>query len=318
MVETQMMDWYRNCHPERSLSPSHRERRSRWTCGLLAAPVLSIAIGLLITASLPLRAQARDIPSAAPTHPADQTQEQRGRKLLDQMLEALGGDAWLNRRNIRVVGHLGRFFQGAPNGIVIDFTATHQFPNGDRPEAQRIGFITDKSMILPGKKIDIVQIWINNTGHEVTYKGNITLPKDQVEDYYRRQDHSIESIYRVWLKAPGVVVIDEGSTMVERRLTERVTILSDNNDAVTLDIDVATHLPRRRTFEWRNATFKDRDEDAEEYDDYHTIQGLPTAFTISRYHNGDLASQIFYTKVEYDVDLPPDTFNPDILLKKKQ
>jgi hypothetical protein len=234
------------------------------------------------------------------------------------MLEALGGDAWLNRRNVRVVGHLGRFFQGAPNGIVIDFTATRQFANGDRPDAQRIGFITDKSMILPGKKIDIVQIWINNTGHEVTYKGNITLPKDQIEDYYRRQEHSIESIYRVWLKAPGVVVIDEGSTMVERRLTERVTILSDNNDAVTVDIDAQTHLPRRRTFLWRNITFKDRDEDAEEYDDYHTIQGLPTAFTISRYHNGDLASQTFYTKVEYDVDLPPETFNPDILLKKKQ
>jgi hypothetical protein len=234
------------------------------------------------------------------------------------MLEALGGDAWLNRHNVRVVGHLGRFFQGAPNGIVIDFTLTHQFANGDRPEAQRIGFMTDKSMILPGKKIDVVQIWINNTGHEVTYKGNIMLPKDQVEDYYRRQDHSIESIYRVWLKSPGVVVIDEGSTMVERRITERVTILSDNNDAVTLDIDAQTHLPRRRTFQWRNTTFKDHDEDAEEYDDYHTIQGLPTALTITRYHNGDMASQTFYTKVEYDVDLPPETFNPDVLLKKKQ
>ena len=278
---------------------------------------LCLAVGLLTTATPPLLAQARDIPSAGTSHPSDQTQEQRGRKLIDQMLEALGGDAWLNRRNMRVTGHSGHFFQGAPNGIVIDFTAVRQFPNGDRPEAQRIGFLTDKSMILPGKKIDVVQIWINNTGHEVTYKGNSTLPKDQVEDYYRRQDHSIESIYRVWLKAPGVVVVDEGSTMVERHLCERVTVLSDNNDAVTVDIDAQTHLPRRRTFLWRNITFKDRDEDAEEYDDYHTIQGLPTAFTISRYHNGDLASQIFYTKVEYDVDLSPDTFNPDILLKKK-
>jgi hypothetical protein len=284
---------------------------------------LSITLGLLTITTPFLQAQARDIPSAGPAHPADQTQEQRGRKLLDQMLEALGGDAWLNRRNVRELGHIGRFFQGAPNGIVIDFTATHQFAslglsNPDRPEAQRIGFITDKSMILPGKKIDIVQIWINNTGHEVTYKGNTTLPKDQVDDYYRRQDHSIESIFRVWLKSPGVVVIAEGSTMVERRLTERVTILSDNNDAVTLDIDAQTHLPRRRTFVWRNATFKDNDEDAEEYDDYHTIQGLPTAFTITRYHNGDMTSQTFYTKIEYDVDTPPETFNPDILLKKKQ
>ena len=134
---------------------------------------------------------------------------------------------------------------------------------------------------------------------------------------YRRQDHSVESIYRVWLKAPGVMVLDEGSTMVERRITERVSILSANNDAVTLDIDAETHLPRRRTFQTRNPKFKDFDEDAEEYDDYHTIQGLPTAFTTTRYHNGDMASQTFLSKVEYDVELSADTFDPNVLLNKK-
>jgi hypothetical protein len=280
--------------------------------------VLSIAIGLFTTAAPPLLAQARDIPSAAPARVSGQTEDQRGRKLLDQMLEALGGDAWLHRKNVKELGHLARFFHGTPTGIVVDFTTTHQFADGDRPEAQRIGFITDKSMILPGKKIDVVQIWASNTGHEVTYKGNVTLPQDQIDDYFRRQDHSIESIFRVWLKSPGVMVVAEGSTMVERRLTERVSILSANNDAVTLDIDATTHLPRRRTFEWRNATFKDHDEDAEEYDDWHTIQGLPTAFTLTRYHNGDMASQTFFSKIEYDVDLPPGTFDPNVLLKKKQ
>jgi hypothetical protein len=279
--------------------------------------IFSIAIGLLLTAAPSLRAQARDIPSAAPKQAAGETPEQRGRKLLDQMFEALGGDAWLNRKNVRELGHVARFFRGEPTGIVIDFTATRQFANASRPDAQRIGFITDKSMILPGKKIDIVQIWTANTGHEVTYKGNTTLPQEQVDDYYRRQDHSIESIFRIWLKAPGVMVVAEGSTMVERRLTERVTVLSDNNDAVTVDIDAQTHLPRRRTFEWRNTTFKDHDEDAEEYDDYHDVQGLPTSYTISRYHDGDLTSQTFLTKIEYDVDLPPDFFTQEILVKKK-
>src|SRR5438094_6245145 len=100
-------EWCRECHPERSRSPFDRERRSRsacpelveGTCGLLELPVLFLfflAIGLLTTASSPLLAQARDIPSAGTSHPAEQTQEQRGRKLLDQMLQALGGDAWLN------------------------------------------------------------------------------------------------------------------------------------------------------------------------------------------------------------------------------
>jgi hypothetical protein len=275
---------------------------------------LSLAL-LLVTPHL--HAQARDIPSAQPQQAPGSTPELRGRKLLDEMLEDLGGDAWLNRKNVREEGHVASFFRGAPTGIVIEFRAIRQFAGPDRPAALRMGFLTDKSMILPGKKIDVVQIWTANTGHEVTYKGNTTLPQDQIDDFYRRYDHSIESIYRVWLKSPGVMVLDEGPTMVERRLTERVSILSANNDAVTLDIDTQTHYPLRRTFETRNPKFKDIDEDAEEYDDYHTIQGLPTSFTTTRYHNGDMASQTFITKVEYDVDVPPGTFDPSILLQKK-
>jgi len=279
--------------------------------------VLSVAMALATAIPLPLWGQASEIPSAAPVRPAGETPEQRGHKLLDEMVEALGGDAWLRRHNLREYGRIARFFRGAPTGIVIDFNAIHQFPGDNRPEAERIGFLTDKSMILPGKKIDVVQIWTGDGGYEITYKGKNSLPHEQIEDYYRRRDHSIEDVVRTWLKAPNVVVISEGNTMVERRLAEKVTVLSDNNDAVTIDLDATTHLPLRRTFKWRNETFKDFDEDAEEYDDYHTIQGLPTAFTLTRYHNGDMNSQTFFTKFEYDVDLPPDTFTQEILVKKK-
>jgi hypothetical protein len=268
--------------------------------------------------SRPMWSQASEIPSAGQVVPNGATAEQYGHKLLNEMVEALGGDAWLHRRNMRELGHIGRFFHGTPTGIVIDFTSTRQFATADRFEALRVGFITDKSILFPGKKIDIVQIWTADKGYEVTYKGRVELPKDQVDDFYRRRDHSIEAVVNTWLKAPGVVVVYEGTTMVERRLAERVSVLSANNDAVTIDLDTTSHLPLRRTFQWRNETFKDFDEDAEEYADYHTIQGLPTALSITRYHNGDMASQTFLLKVEYDVDAPPDMFNPDVLLKKKQ
>src|SRR6185437_4601089 len=42
-----------------------------------------------------LHAQASDLPNATTTQPSPQTQEQRGRQLMDQMVAALGGDAWL-------------------------------------------------------------------------------------------------------------------------------------------------------------------------------------------------------------------------------
>ncbi len=55
------------------------------------APIL-LTLTLALT-PLYARAQARDIPSAAPVHPDVETPEQRGRILLDQMVTALGGDA---------------------------------------------------------------------------------------------------------------------------------------------------------------------------------------------------------------------------------
>ena len=59
-----------------------------------------------------------------------------------------------------------------------------------------------KACSSPAKKIDVVQIWTAGTGSEVTYKGKTTLPKEQVEDFYRRRAHSIESVVQDWLKAP--------------------------------------------------------------------------------------------------------------------
>ena len=273
-------------------------------------------MGLAAGITQPAWGQASDIPSAAPVQPAGQTPEQQGHKLLDEMVEALGGDAWLHRHNIREYGRLARFFRGAPTGITVDFSAIRQFPGDNRPEGERIGFITDKSMILPGKKIDVVQIWTGDSGYEITYKGHNSLPHEQVEDYYRRRAHSLEEVVRNWIHAPGVMILAEGATMVERRMADKVTVLTADNDAVTFELDAATHLPIRRTFQWRNPQFKDYDEEQETYDDYHTIQGLPTPLTITRYHNGDMTNQRYLTKVTYGAPLDPGLFDPAVALKK--
>ncbi len=281
---------------------------------------LVLAAALTLTAGVAprLHAQARDIPNAAPAQPSGESPEQRGHKLLDQCLQALGGQAWLNRKNVQVYGHIGRFFHGAPTGIVIDFTSARRFPDGTHPEAERVGFITDKSMILPGKKIDVVQIWTDGHGYEITYKGKAELPKKQVDDFYRQRAHSLEEVVTHWVDAPGVMIVADGTAMVERRLADKVTVLTANNDAVTFELDATTHLPVRRTFQWRNPQFNDFDEEAETYDDYHTIQGIPTALTLTGYHNGDMTSQRFLTKVAYNVAADPALFDLTILTKKSE
>jgi hypothetical protein len=113
------------------------------------------------------------------------------------------------------------------------------------------------------------------------------------------------------------MIVSEGTSMVERKLCDKVTVLTANNDAVTFELDTTTHLPIRRTFQWRNPQFNDYDEEQETYDDYHTIQGLPTALTITRYHNDDMTNQRYLSKVVYNLPADPSLFDPATLLKKK-
>jgi hypothetical protein len=284
----------------------------------LAVTSTLLIAATLIAAPQRLRAQASDIPSAAPASAAPgQSDTDRGRQLIDQMVAALGGEMWLNRATIQLDGRTSSFFHGEPNPYITEYHEQRRLALNGQPEADRIGFLTERGMIEPGKKIDVVQIWTAGNGTEITFKGQIALPKEQVEDYYRRRAHSIEEVVHNWLKAPGVMVVSEGTVMVVRRLADRVTVLTADNDAVTLELDATTHLPLRRTFRWRNPQFKDYDEESETYDDYHTIQGLPTPLTITRTHNGEMSNQRFLTRVVYNLPLAPSLFDPAVLLKKK-
>jgi hypothetical protein len=83
-------------------------------------------------------------------------------------------------------------------------------------------------------------------------------------------------------------------------------LISAQNDSVTIQTDTQTHLPLRRTFEWRDPVYKDKNVDAEEYDDYHVIDGLPTALRVTRLKNDEQVRQYYLVHVKYNQELPPD------------
>ena len=119
------------------------------------------------------------------------------------------------------------------------------------------------------------------------------FPQKDLNDFLRRRDHSIETAIKVWLKDPKTILVYEGQHMAERHLAEQVTLISAENEAVTIQMDAQTHLPLKRSFEWRDPEFQDKNVDAEEYDDYHVVDGLPTAFSITRFRNDDMVRQYY-------------------------
>jgi hypothetical protein len=76
-------------------------------------------------------------------------------------------------------------------------------------------------------------------------------------------------------------------------------------------MDVQTHLPLRRTFEWRDPVYKDKNLDAEEYDDYHVVDGFPTPFNVTRFLNEDMTRQQFLDHANYNQPLAADFWSVD-------
>jgi hypothetical protein len=150
----------------------------------------------------------------------------------------------------------------------------------------------------------------------VTYRGKKAMEKDLLDDYLRRRDHSIETAVKVWMKEPNTILVFEGQHLAERHLADQVTLISPENESVTILMDAQTHLPLRRVFEWRDPEYHDKNSDAEEYDDYHNVDGFPTPFTISRFKNDEAVRQYYVTKVSYNQSLPADFWDVDAATRR--
>jgi len=261
------------------------------------------------------QAQASALPSAQSG--SDEPNADRGRKLLDQMVAALGGDVWRNRKYWEVDGSTSSFYKGQPDPYVVGFQEFYRA----QPFAERIVYIEHIATLailgLPGRDHhDLATVWDDHTGWEVTYSGKKELPEKDITEYERRRAHSLEAVME-WLKQPGVIVTYEGPTTVERRMAEKVSVVTATNDAVTLELDASTHLPLARGYEYRDPVYKDINHDVEEYENYQQIQGIMTPYTITRFHNGDMVGQRFVTKVKYEDALPASMFDPNLPINKK-
>ncbi len=134
--------------------------------------VLPVALAVLMLAwPLSTQTQAAD--------DAGQKNAKQARAALDAMVQALGGQAWLTMKNQMRQGQLAAFFHGKPSGGTTEYWEYHAWPDQDRIEFT--------------KHRDVVQFYLGRAGWEVTFEGKKALPQEQVDDFLRRRDHSIET-----------------------------------------------------------------------------------------------------------------------------
>ena len=263
-----------------------------------------LPILLLATIAYSQSASEGPLPQASPSEgsaqsiPVDQENSRKAKAVLDQAIQALGGNAFLTFTDLSQEGRRYSFHRGQPNSLGTLFWRFQKYPDKDRVEFT--------------KKRDVIRIYNGDKGYEVTYKGvrNVEM-KDDLEPYLRRRHYSVFIVMRDWLKQPGIALFYEGQTVVAQKQSDQVTIMNAKNEAVTLFFDVGTHLPVQKRFTWRDPTDKERNIEEEVFDNYRPIQGIMTPFDSTSFFNGDMSGQSFLTSAAYNQGLSDSMFDPN-------
>jgi hypothetical protein len=252
----------------------------RLLCALLLLVATAPAQKPAVTSSAP-----PPPPAGAPL-PIDDENARRAKALLDQMLKALGGNAYLGYRSRTEVGRTYRFYHGEPQGVGVQFWRFWRYPDRDRMELT--------------KQRDWVVIYKGDEAWETTFRGTALLDREDLREYLRRREYSNERVLREWLKTPGTVLFYDGMTVAERRPAEKITIMDAQNRSVTFFISTDTHLPIKKTFTLRDPETRERSEEEEIYDNYRNIQGIQTPLSWTWKRDQEMTRQRFLNTVAYD------------------
>src|SRR3984957_17610197 len=251
---------------------------------------------------------AQAVPSGAPAVPTDKTpvgqipvdvdkeNARKAKALIDQAIEALGGAAYLNIHDRELTGRTFGFHHGRSSGNGVEFWSFSEFPDKERVELT--------------KQRDITELYVGNRAWEITYKGPKPIEPKDLDDYLRRRRFSLDTILRTWVNDPGVVVLFEGAAIAAQHPTEQITLINSQNESVTLYFDTDTHLPVKKSFSWRDPVDRQKNLEEEVYENYRAVSGIMAPYNLTRYFNGDMASQRFLNSVTINQALDEAMFDP--------
>jgi hypothetical protein len=222
---------------------------------------------------------------------------------VEQAIEALGGQTYLTIRDREQQGRGYSFHHGTPNGTGAVFWSFAEFPDKERVEVT--------------KERDIAELYVGDKAWEITYKGARPIKQKDLDDYLRRRKFSLDTVLRTWVNDPGVAFLYEGNTIAAQHPALRVTLINAKNEAVTLYFDADTHLPVKKSFEWRDPVDRQKNLEEEIYENYRPVQGIMAPYNVTRYFNGDMSGERFFNSVTINQGLDQTMFDPNSGYKPK-
>lgn len=242
-----------------------RLMRHHFCLALVAAAMLLIA--------LPAYAQNDEI--LLPEQSAAKAKE-----LLQGMIQALGGSAYLDVKDSTCKGRLGSFgHSGALSGYDVFLDYVKQ-PDKDRQEMS--------------KKRNIIYITNGNKGWVLDRGGVSDEPSGQVEENERELQVDLDYILRFRLNEPGMIFRYDGPDVVDLKEADWVEIDDPQGHEIRIAIGKLTHLPIRKEVAMRDPVTHMRTEEVDYFSNFQKVDGVTMYFQQTRFRNGLKVFQVFY------------------------
>ncbi len=246
----------------------------------------------------------------------EETRQQRGKRVIDEAVAALGGDAFLHMADRVETGRAYSFYRQQISGYS---TATIY----TRYLAPVPGKVAVRERELFGKKQDEGSLLFTETGAwDISFHGARPFDDQRWTSYQETTLRNIFYILRQRLNEPGLSLYSQGSDFYERAPVEIVDITDANGVTVTVMFDRFSKLPVRQTYRRRNPQFKDFDTETTLFGKYHSVPGgVKWPYDVRRERNGDKIYEMYAESVEINKDVNDSMFsipaNVKLLPKEK-
>lgn len=223
----------------------------------------------------------------------------KAKGLIQQAVDALGGQAYLNVHDTTCTGQLSQFgHSGDLNGFA-KFIDYEQPPLKDRQEN------------IP--KRNLINIFNGDKGWVLDRGGVSEAATSDVARFEEDVKIDIDNILRHRVHEPNMIFRYAGPDVVDLKEADWIEIIDNENRTIRIAFARSTHLPIRKTVDIRDPSTQLKSQEIEYYSLYHPIDGVQTAFQITRERNGFKVYQVFFDKCQYNTSVPDSLFTKESL-----
>jgi hypothetical protein len=235
-----------------------------------------------------------------------ETNLQRGKRVIDEALVALGGRAFLAMQDRVESGRAYSFYEERLTGLSIAHIYSRYLAGASPSGTETLGVRERQAF---GKKQDDVILFTEGAGYELTFRGARPLADTRIAQYKDSTTRNIFYILRVRLDEPGLILESHGSDFYEHRPVEIVDITDADNRTVTVYFDQLTKLPTRQNFFRRDPIDNSKIEEVSLFSKYRDVGGsVMWPLSIRRERNGEKIFEIFSESVVINQGLKDDLF----------